>query len=334
MRYGYFDDERREYVITRPDTPLPVDQLPGHGGVLRHHLEHGRRLLLLPRRAAAPPDPLPLQQRARRRRAGATSTCATTRPASSGRPRWQPTQHDARRLRVPPRPRLHDDQLGASKGIARRDAVLRAARREPRGLAGPRHQRPATTAAQLSLFSLRRVLPLGRPGRHDQLPAQLLDRRGRGRADGVIYHKTEYRERRDHFAFFACSEPLAGLRHAARGVPRPLPRLGRARSASSGASSANSVAHGWSPHRRAPRQARPWRPARPERSSSCSATRRTRATTSSSRPGVINKTPRQAGDRALLDAASRARRRFDGPARPLGPTCSAYCTSTRRTPSS
>lgn len=28
--------------------------------------------------------------------------------------------------------------------------------------------------------------------------------------DGVIYHKSEYRERRDHFAFFACSEPLAG----------------------------------------------------------------------------------------------------------------------------
>src|SRR5574337_351535 len=23
MLYGYFDDERREYVITRPDTPLP-----------------------------------------------------------------------------------------------------------------------------------------------------------------------------------------------------------------------------------------------------------------------------------------------------------------------
>ena len=29
--------------------------------------------------------------------------------------------------------------------------------------------------------------------------------------DEVIYHKTEYRERRDHFAFFACSEPLAGF---------------------------------------------------------------------------------------------------------------------------
>ena len=23
MKYGYFDDEQREYVITRPDTPLP-----------------------------------------------------------------------------------------------------------------------------------------------------------------------------------------------------------------------------------------------------------------------------------------------------------------------
>src|SRR5512137_910856 len=23
MRYGHFDDRRREYVITRPDTPLP-----------------------------------------------------------------------------------------------------------------------------------------------------------------------------------------------------------------------------------------------------------------------------------------------------------------------
>src|SRR5258706_5390096 len=29
--------------------------------------------------------------------------------------------------------------------------------------------------------------------------------------DEVIYHKTEYRERRDHFAYFACSEKLAGF---------------------------------------------------------------------------------------------------------------------------
>ncbi len=29
-------------------------------------------------------------------------------------------------------------------------------------------------------------------------------------ADGVIYHKSEYRERRNHFAYLACSEPLTG----------------------------------------------------------------------------------------------------------------------------
>jgi cellobiose phosphorylase len=29
--------------------------------------------------------------------------------------------------------------------------------------------------------------------------------------DEVIYHKSEYRERRNHFAFFACSEPLQGF---------------------------------------------------------------------------------------------------------------------------
>ena len=41
----------------------------------------------------------------------------------------------------------------------------------------------------------------------------------------VIYHKTEYRERRNHFAYFACSEPLAGFDTAAGRLPRPLPGI-------------------------------------------------------------------------------------------------------------
>jgi len=66
-------------------------------------------------------------------------------------------------------------------------------------------------------------------------------------ADGVIYHKTEYRERRNHFAYFACSEPLAGFDTqreeflgAYRGWDRPL--------VVERGESANSVAHGWAPH--------------------------------------------------------------------------------------
>jgi cellobiose phosphorylase len=64
--------------------------------------------------------------------------------------------------------------------------------------------------------------------------------------DGVIYHKSEYRERRDHFAYFACSEPLAGFDTqrdvflgTCRGWDSPL-AVERGRSF-------DSVAHGWAP---------------------------------------------------------------------------------------
>ncbi len=65
--------------------------------------------------------------------------------------------------------------------------------------------------------------------------------------DGVIYHKTEYRERRNHFAYFACSEKLAGF-----DTQRDT-FLGACRSWDNPAAvergkSFNSVAHGWSPH--------------------------------------------------------------------------------------
>jgi cellobiose phosphorylase len=67
-----------------------------------------------------------------------------------------------------------------------------------------------------------------------------------GADNAVIYHKTEYRERRDHFAYFACSEPVAGFdtqREAFlgpyRGFDAPL--------AVQRGSSGDSVAHGWSP---------------------------------------------------------------------------------------
>ena len=65
-------------------------------------------------------------------------------------------------------------------------------------------------------------------------------------AAGVIYHKTEYRERRNHFAYFACSEALAGFDTQRdtflgpyRGWDSPAAvELGE---------SFNSVAHGWAP---------------------------------------------------------------------------------------
>ena len=64
--------------------------------------------------------------------------------------------------------------------------------------------------------------------------------------DEVIYHKTEYRERRDHFAFFACSEKLAGFdtqREAFLGAYRGWDSP----AAVEAGKSSNSMAHGWQP---------------------------------------------------------------------------------------
>ena len=40
MRYGHFDDKRREYVITRPDTPRPWSNYLGsteYGAIITNH---------------------------------------------------------------------------------------------------------------------------------------------------------------------------------------------------------------------------------------------------------------------------------------------------------
>src|SRR5262249_27738707 len=64
--------------------------------------------------------------------------------------------------------------------------------------------------------------------------------------DGVIYHTTEYRERRDHFAYFACSAPLAGFDTQREAVLGPHRRWDRPLAVETGRST-DSIAHGWAP---------------------------------------------------------------------------------------
>ena len=64
--------------------------------------------------------------------------------------------------------------------------------------------------------------------------------------DGVIYHRTEYRERRDHVAFFASSEPAAGFDTAREAFLGPYRGWDRPLAVERGATS-GSVAHGWQP---------------------------------------------------------------------------------------
>jgi cellobiose phosphorylase len=64
--------------------------------------------------------------------------------------------------------------------------------------------------------------------------------------DGVIYHKTEYRERRDHFAYFACSEKLAGFDTQRDDFLGSYRGWDSPKVVESG-QSADSITHGWQP---------------------------------------------------------------------------------------
>ena len=141
MRYGHFDDERREYVITRPDTPLPWINYLGSedyfgiisntaGGYSFYRDARLRRLTRYRYNNA----PLDLGGRYLYLRDDDSGDVLEPELAADpGRPR---------RLRVPPRDGLHDHRL-AARGHPRRDALLRAARRDARDLAHAGHQRAA-----------------------------------------------------------------------------------------------------------------------------------------------------------------------------------------------
>ena len=138
-------------------------------------------------------------------------------------------------------------------------------------------------AGQALALQLDRVLPLGRAGRRHELPAQLLDRRGRDRGGRHLPQVRVPRAARS-LRLLRLLGAAGRLRHAARRVPRALPRLGPAdrrraragrptRSRTAGSRLALTTSGSSSPQ------------ARRARSSSCSATARTRGTRKFDPPG-------------------------------------------------
>ncbi|HNM35745.1 MAG TPA: glycosyl transferase [Anaerolineales bacterium] len=64
--------------------------------------------------------------------------------------------------------------------------------------------------------------------------------------DDIIYHKTEYRERRDHFAYFACSEKLSGFDTQRESFLGSYRGWDNPKAVEAGQAT-NSIAHGWQP---------------------------------------------------------------------------------------
>jgi cellobiose phosphorylase len=243
MRYGYFDDDRREYVITRPDTPVPwINYLgtDGHFGTVSNtaggyswHVDARLRRLTRYRYNNVPGDT-----------GGRYLYLRDDATGEYWSPSWQPT-------------RTPLDEYECRHGLSY--TTIRSARSGiaaktdyfvPRGenlevwRAAVTNDR--ATPAELSLFSSVEFALWD--AQDDATNFQRNYSTGEVEVvDGVIYHKTEYRERRDHFAYFACSEPLAGFETQREAFLGPYRGFHEPAGVERGELT-NSIAHGWSPH--------------------------------------------------------------------------------------
>ncbi|MBN1439752.1 MAG: glycosyl transferase [Anaerolineales bacterium] len=242
MRYGRFDDQHKEYVITRPDTPLPWINYLGceaYFGIISntaggYSFYKDARLRRITRYRY---NNVPFDMGGRYIYLRDSSSRAFWSPS------WMPTRHKAEKFTC--RHGLGYTVIGSTfQGI---QAVTRYF--VPLGENLEIWQCTVTNrrkrSARLSVFSSVEFCLWD--AWDDQTNLQRNLNTGQVEIeDGVIYHKTEYRERRDHFAYFACSEKLTGY------DTRRESFLGAYRGWDSPAvvergKSQNSIAHGWSP---------------------------------------------------------------------------------------
>jgi cellobiose phosphorylase len=242
MTYGYFDDKQREYVITRPDTPLPWINYLGceayfgiisntAGGYSFYRDARLRRLT----RYRYNNVPFDLGGRYLYLRDNGTGEFWS--------PSWQPTRSE-----------LDDYLCRHGMGYSIIGSTFKHINVETfyfvplgenleiwRCMVTNTRKKPV----QLSLFSSVEFCMWD--AQDDATNFQRNFSTGEVEVeDGVIYHKTEYRERRNHIAYFACSARLAGF-----DTQREM-FLGRYRGWQEPAAvvrgrSFNSVAHGWAP---------------------------------------------------------------------------------------
>ena len=243
MRYGHFDDARREYVITQPDTPLPWINYLGmeeYFGVISNtaggysFLRDARlRRLTRYRHNNTPFD---LGGRYLYIRDDATGEFWS--------PSWQPTTTALDSYEC--RHGLSYTTIASTYRGIRAETLYYVPLGETLEVWRVRVTNAEGERRELSLFSSVEFCLWD--AQDDATNYQRNFSTGEVEVvDGVIYHKTEYRERRAHFAYFACSEPIAGFDTdrdsflgAYRGWDRPL--------AVERGTAGNSVAHGWSPH--------------------------------------------------------------------------------------
>ena len=207
MRYGHFDDRRKEYVILRPDTPLPwinymgaddfVGIISNTAGGYSFYRDARLRRLTRYRYNGVPTD--------------ANGRYVYLRDEADGTywsPTWQPTQSELRDYSC--RHGLGYTVIGGTHAGIEAETTYFVPLGETLETWSMRITNRRDEPAKLSLFSavefcLWNALDDATNFQRNLNTAEMA-------VEGsVIIHKTEYRERRNHFAYFACSEPLAGF---------------------------------------------------------------------------------------------------------------------------
>ncbi len=207
MRFGYFDDVNREYVITQPDTPLPwinylgmqdyVSLISNTAGGYAFYQDARLRRITRYRYNNVPPD--------------IGGRYLYLRDQTSGEfwsPTWMPTRHKVEDYAC--RHGLGYSLIGSTYRGIRADVRFFVPLDAPLEIWDLTIKNLSPTPRALSLFSSVEFCLWD--AQDDSTNFQRNLNIGEVEVEGsVIYHKTEYRERRNHFAYFACSEPLAGF---------------------------------------------------------------------------------------------------------------------------
>lgn len=244
MQYGTFDNAHREYVITRPDTPLPwinylgceayFGLISNTAGGYSFYRDARLRRLTRYRYNNAPFD--------------VGGRYIYLRDDAAGEywsPSWQPTRRELDGYTC--RHGMGYTIIGSTyRGIeaSTRYFVPLGENLEIWQLTVTNHR---AEPAEISAFSAIEFCLWD--AQDDATNFQRNFSTGQVEVDaaaGVIYHKTEYRERRDHFAFFACSAPLAGFDTQRDAFLGPYRGWDDPVAVARGAAS-DSVAHGWQP---------------------------------------------------------------------------------------